>query len=136
MNRILPFFLLFQIGLFHLSLGQKQHPTKSQEYSTLSDTLFLKKTQIPNLVGLTYLNTKELLQKRNIAIGGVILSSENNLDSQIVYRQNPSHLNKKGKPNFAKKNQLIDIWLFKSNTYSDTSAKKNLVRVAIKRDKT
>ena len=81
-----------------------------------------EETDMPNLVGLTYVDAKNLLSLQHINIGSV-LSLETIKDSatSFIFRQTPGHLSDKMDsltgmplPNKIRQGQLVDLYL--SNT--------------------
>lgn len=107
-------------------------------YKTLSTFLFSlftlalfgqsgkNKIVVPNLVGMALSEAKKVLSKSNVSIGAVVTSGEIDLkkdvDSLIVYRQNPNSKSNSTSLNSFKKNKLIDIWVVKN--YSMDSLNK------------
>jgi len=86
----------------------------------------------PNVVGLTLREAKIVLQKNKVDIGAIIYNpGSKNLDTLVVYKQNPPNTNENGDTNYLKKNNLIDLWLVNSSINVDT-LKMPKIRVVIR----
>ena len=80
-----------------------------------------RKVAFPNVVGLTLKEAQIVLQKYKLNIGAIIYNpGSKNIDTLIVYKQNPSTTNEKGDTNYLNKNNLIDVWLINSYSNLDT----------------
>jgi hypothetical protein len=120
MKRIITL-IIFLLSLTNISLGQNKPTFKQQQYPSHGDSISF----IPNLVGMTIQEAKITLRKHNIEIGAIIQMDDKILDSQIVYKQNPTSLTKNGQPNFVRQKQTIDLWVFDPNKNVDTLIKSN-----------
>jgi beta-lactam-binding protein with PASTA domain len=76
---------------------------------------------VPNLVGLTYQQSLELLSARNLH-PGVILTSGTITDTlnAYVFRQNPAPEDAEGRPNYIRAGETIDMWIGATNPNDTT----------------
>jgi beta-lactam-binding protein with PASTA domain len=77
---------------------------------------------VPNLVGLTYQQSLDLLSASNLH-PGVVLTSGTIADTMnaYVFRQNPPQVDAGGRPNYIRAGETIDMWISQTNP-ADTTA--------------
>lgn len=79
------------------------------------------KILVPNLVGMTLKNAKQLLHKKNLKIAAVITFERDldskNLDTLIAYKQNPMNVKRNNARNFIKRGATIDVWVTKKEIF-------------------
>ncbi|MGJ7033379.1 PASTA domain-containing protein [Niabella hirudinis] len=67
---------------------------------------------VPNLVGLTYTEAKDLLEGKGIGLGSVIPSAGvTDTAAAFVYRQSPERYDAEGNSRSIRPGQIVDVWL-------------------------
>ena len=67
---------------------------------------------VPNLVGLTFAEAKQMLTDKGIILASVIpMGTVRDTASAFVYKQNPETLDVDKKPIYIRPGQIMDIWL-------------------------
>lgn len=78
---------------------------------------------VPDLIGLTYADARELLQSSGINFGAKVVDTDvKDQDAAFIYRQNPERLTFDRKVNRIRPGQMIDIWLSVKKPVRDSSA--------------
>ena len=80
---------------------------------------------VPDLIGLTYADAKNLLGQNNILFGAVVLDPGiSDTSRAYIYKQNPPKKDEEGKPLRIRPGQLIDVYLSNMMPVKDSAAKK------------
>jgi beta-lactam-binding protein with PASTA domain len=87
----------------------------------LGDGLGDQPTAVPELVGMSYLSAKALLDSSRLGFGAIVLDA-GLLDtlSGWIYRQSPERIDEDGLPASIRPGQLIDIWIGAKRPVIDT----------------
>ena len=81
----------------------------------------VKKTTVPDVVGMKVKEAKKKIRSKNMQIGAIIYASNAEYsDSSIVIKQNPSAKNANGTSNLILKQKLIDLWVANLQNSADT----------------
>lgn len=67
---------------------------------------------VPELVGLTFAEAKQVLMEKGISLASIIpMSGVRDTASAFVYKQNPEKFDVDKKPNYIRPGQTMDLWL-------------------------
>ena len=90
--------------------------------SELSNAAFA----IPNLVGLTVQQARELLNSKNIYLASIIADPEvRDTASAFVYRQSPDRFDDEGRVISIREGQVMDIWISATAPVKDSTTNSN-----------
>lgn len=71
---------------------------------------------VPDLIGLTYLQARDLLSASNLNVGVVLMSGPvTDTANAYVFKQNPPQKNELGEPNRIRAGASIDLWISQTN---------------------
>ncbi|MCL6524114.1 MAG: PASTA domain-containing protein [Thermoflavifilum sp.] len=87
-------------------------PEGSRITLILGDGIGNQANPVPNLIGLTFLQARELLSASNLAVGVVLFDGPiTDTNNAYVYKQIPAPFNVNGQPNLIYAGQSIDMWV-------------------------
>ncbi len=87
--------------------------------------LQVQQVLVPDLLGLTFAEAKQILKDKGISLAGVIpMSTVSDTANAFVYKQNPETRDFDNKPTYIQPGQTMDIWLSPDET--DIDSLKNL----------
>ncbi|SFV28471.1 PASTA domain, binds beta-lactams [Thermoflavifilum thermophilum] len=87
-------------------------PEGSRITLVLGDGIGNQANPVPNLIGLTFMQARELLSASNLSVGVVLFDGPiTDTASAYVYKQIPAPLNANGQPNLIYAGQSIDLWV-------------------------
>jgi len=75
---------------------------------------------VPNIVGMTYSQARQILSANGIGIGAVVAYNVEDTASAFIYRQNPERYNEEKKYRYIRSGQLMDVWLQQDKPVSDS----------------
>lgn len=87
---------------------------------------------VPDLIGLTYSDARDLLQTSGISFGAKVLDPDvKDTTNAFIYRQSPDRTTIDRKVNRIRPGQMIDIWLSLKKPVRDTSAQQQRVTTPV-----
>jgi beta-lactam-binding protein with PASTA domain len=87
---------------------------------------------VPDLIGLTYSDARDLLQTSGISFGAKVLDPDvKDTTNAFIYRQSPDRTTIDRKVNRIRPGQMIDIWLSLKKPVRDTSAQHQRVTTPV-----
>jgi len=87
---------------------------------------------VPDLIGLTYADARDLLQTSGISFGAKVLDPDvKDTTNAFIYRQSPDRSTIDRKVNRIRPGQMIDIWLSLKKPVRDTSAQQQRVTTPV-----
>lgn len=87
---------------------------------------------VPDLIGLTYSDARDLLQTSGISFGAKVLDPDvKDTTNAFIYRQSPNRTTIDRKVNRIRPGQMIDIWLSLKKPVRDTSAQQQRVTTPV-----
>lgn len=80
---------------------------------------------VPDLVGLTYLQAKDLISASDLNLGVVLTRGEiTDTAEAYIFKQNPTVKDQTGRRNAIRKGAYIDLWISVSDPYDSTSVEE------------
>ena len=88
--------------------------------------LEIQQMLVPDFVGLTFAEARQLAQEKGISLASIIpMSTVRDTAAAFVYKQNPETLDLDKKPNYMQAGQTLDLWLSPTRLDLDSLQKKN-----------
>jgi beta-lactam-binding protein with PASTA domain len=80
---------------------------------------------VPDLIGLTFAEAKQILETKGISLAAVIpMSTVRDTMGAFVYKQNPEKFDVDKQPNYIRPGQTMDLWLSPIQLDTDSLRKK------------
>jgi len=81
---------------------------------------------VPNLLGLTFAEAKQLLGEKGISLAAIVpMTTVKDTSNAFVYKQNPERINFDNEPVYIQPGQTMDIWLSPTPPDTDSLRKKD-----------
>jgi beta-lactam-binding protein with PASTA domain len=81
---------------------------------------------VPNLLGLTFAEAKQLLGEKGISLAAIVpMTTVKDTSNAFVYKQNPERINFDNEPVYIQPGQTMDIWLSPTPLDTDSLRKKD-----------
>lgn len=88
----------------------------------LGDGVSDKQFVVPNLVGMTYCQAKDLLEQNGLGFASIVAPGVSDTCNAFIFRQNPERYDEDKKFRYIRSGQTMDVWLQIDKPVTDSTA--------------